>query len=73
MNNDSINIWGDGSIKRDYLYIDELVDAFLKTLQAGVNEGGNIHNIGSGISYSLNEIIEAILIKIGKKAIVFYE
>ena len=45
----------------------------LKALQAGVNEGGNIYNIGSGISYSLNEIIEAIEVEIGKNAIVSYE
>lgn len=73
MNNDPINIWGDGSIKRDYLYIDDLVTALIKALEAAVNEGGNIYNIGSGVSYSLNEIIAAIEAEVGKKAIVSYE
>lgn len=73
INNNPIYIWGDGSTKRDYLYIDDLVAAFMKAFQAGVNESGNIYNIGSGVSYSLNEIIGAIEAIAGKKAIVFYE
>ncbi len=48
-----ITIWGDGEAIRDYLYIDDLLDAcmaILKTPSSGT------FNIGSGKGYSINEL-----------------
>jgi UDP-glucose 4-epimerase len=54
----SIEIWGDGSITRDYIYIDDVVDALQL---AAVHEGPvRILNIGSGKGYNLRQIINAI-------------
>jgi len=39
--------------RRDYIFVDDLVDAFLKTLQAQPG----IYNLGSGYSVSVEEII----------------
>ncbi|MEI7595138.1 MAG: NAD(P)-dependent oxidoreductase [Bacteroidota bacterium] len=47
--------------KRDYIYIDDLVDALILTM----NTTGGIYNIGSGYSISVEEIVETI-IKISK-------
>lgn len=44
--------------KRDYVYIDDLVDALIKSLN--ISSGYNVLNIGSGISYSVGEIIDVI-------------
>ncbi|MEN8205440.1 MAG: NAD-dependent epimerase/dehydratase family protein [Pseudomonadota bacterium] len=55
----AMEIWGDGSAIRDYLYIDDMVDACLSI--AGTNTSDyNVFNVGSGIGYSLNSLIEHV-------------
>lgn len=44
----------DFEAKRDYLYIDDLIDVMTKTIE---NKGFNIYNVGSGTSKSVLEII----------------
>ena len=44
--------------RRDYIYIDDVVTALIKSMY--LTEGFNSINIGSGVSYSVNEIIETI-------------
>lgn len=52
---DPITIFGDGSIIRDYLYIDDLVEALIA---AGHLAGGPaVLNVGSGVGKSLNDIV----------------
>jgi len=53
-----IEIWGDGSIIRDYVFIDDVVDALM--LAATHQGSGRIFNIGSGEGRSLNDIVTAI-------------
>lgn len=53
--NDAIEIWGDGTVARDYFYISDLVDAVLK---AGSSTLSNeIINISGGKPYSLMDIL----------------
>ena len=53
-----IEIWGDGSVTRDYVYIQDVADAFVKAIEY---EGEpHIFNIGSGVGRSLNEILVAL-------------
>lgn len=53
-----IEMWGDGSVIRDYVFIDDVVEALML---AATHEGaGRIFNIGSGEGRSLNDIIAAI-------------
>lgn len=56
---ESIQVWGDGSSLRDYIYIDDLGKAVSEVLtdRSIVNE---TVNIGSGQGYSVNEIIETL-------------
>ncbi len=44
--------------RRDYVYIDDLIDALVKTLDAPA--GYNLCNIGSGVSISVKESIDII-------------
>ena len=44
--------------KRDYIYIDDLVDVIIDALN--LESGLHIFNVGSGISYSVAEVIECI-------------
>jgi len=56
--NELIEIWGDGTIVRDFIYISDVIDAIISAM----NYSGNDHliNIGSGHGHSLLEIINLI-------------
>lgn len=58
LNQEKIEIWGDGSVMRDYIYIADVIDAIFAVLQYRGME--HIFNIGSGIGTSLKKIIEEI-------------
>lgn len=44
--------------KRDYIFLDDLVDALIATLAP--SKGYRVYNIGSGLSLSVNEVIDVI-------------
>ena len=44
--------------KRDYIYLTDVVDALLRTREN--TEGYAVYNIGTGVSYSVREVIETI-------------
>ncbi len=58
-----IEIWGDGSVVRDYIYMDDALDVFLLSL--GYAGGKRTFNVGSGIGHSLLDIAEAIESELG--------
>jgi len=64
LRNEPIEIWGDGSVVRDYVYIGDVVWAFLKAM----DYSGDVRtfNIGSGRGHSLNEVVEAIESLLGR-------
>ena len=49
----------DLSPKRDYIYIEDVVDALVKTLELKL-PGYNVFNIGSGKSLSVKEVVESV-------------
>jgi len=60
-----IEIWGDGSVVRDYVFVDDVVDALHA---AAVDESGErIFNIGSGEGRSVREVIAAIEARLGTR------
>lgn len=54
---DRVKIFGDGQQTRDYVYVDDVVDAFAR---AGTKGGGLVCNIGTGIETSVNDLYRAI-------------
>jgi UDP-glucose 4-epimerase len=60
-----VEIWGDGSVVRDYIYVSDVITAML----AAVNYSGTerVFNIGSGHGMSLNEVLDSIELVTGKK------
>lgn len=60
----TIEIWGDGSVTRDFIYIDDVADAFARAVQYSGSK--NVFNIGSGAGTQLNELIEIIEEVLGK-------
>ena len=55
----SIQVWGDGSAVRDYIYIDDLGQAIVEVLSKEEIENETL-NIGSGVGYNINQIIEIL-------------
>jgi UDP-glucose 4-epimerase len=59
---ETITIWGDGEVVRDYLYIRDTVEALLAAAlyQPENKKSPRVFNISSGIGRSLNDLIAAI-------------
>ncbi|MBA4144101.1 MAG: NAD-dependent epimerase/dehydratase family protein [Nitrosospira sp.] len=55
MRGSPIEIWGDGSAVRDYIYIRDVAEAF--ALAVHYNGPKNIFNVSSGVGTSLNDLI----------------
>ena len=66
-----LQIWGDGEVIRDYIFIDDAVNAlFLLGKYQGER---HIFNIGSGVGYSINQIVDLIVKELNtEKPIVEY-
>lgn len=56
-------IFGDGSDTRDYVYVDDVVDAFVKA--SGPDGGGQRFNVGTGVETSTREMHTAIALAVG--------
>lgn len=69
LRNEPINVYGDGSVIRDYIYIDDAIDAIYKA-SSGEEK---LLNIGSGRGTDLNEIIRRIEKTLGHKVEVNYQ
>jgi UDP-glucose 4-epimerase len=54
---DSLEVWGDGSIIRDYLHVSDLARLCIKTLESDIC---GVFNAGSGEGTSINEVIELV-------------
>ena len=54
-------IYGDGNQTRDYMYVDDAVNAYDKVLNSSDNPGKYGINFGTGTEKSVNEIAELIL------------
>lgn len=64
LRNEEVEIWGDGSVVRDYFHVSDAVSAMIAALTyRGVS---GVFNIGSGVGQSLNEIVDAIEALLGK-------
>jgi UDP-glucose 4-epimerase len=53
-----INIWGDGSVTRDYIHVGDVAEAFVRAVKYSGEK--NCFNISSGVGTSLNELIGMI-------------
>jgi UDP-glucuronate 4-epimerase len=63
---EKIPMYGDGSSRRDYTYIDDLIDGILSVID--YHKGFEIYNLGESQTTSLRELIRLIEEALGKKA-----
>ncbi len=66
----SLSIWGSGETVRDYLYIDDIVDAFARASRPEFPSGE--YNVGTGTGFSLNELVQLIVSVTGVSPNVIY-
>ena len=71
LNRETIEIWGNGSITRDYIYIKDIVRIIVDLIEKNIQN--EIINVGSGRGYSINEILSIIREKIGDFPLKFVE
>ena len=68
--NNPIDIWGDGNVTRDYIYIGDVAEAF--ALAVNYDGPNSIFNISSGVGTSLNEVLAKIEQILGREVIKNY-
>jgi len=66
----SIEIWGDGEAVKDYVFIDDLVDGIYRA--AFRRTSAQIFNLGSGVGYTVNDLVQIITTVIGRQFTVKY-
>lgn len=71
-NGDSaVTLWGSGTPKRDFLYVDDLADAVLFSMNHTLKE--NLYNIGVGKDISIKELAEMIQEIIGHEGVIQWD
>jgi UDP-glucose 4-epimerase len=71
LDGEDLEIWGDGSVIRDYVFIDDVVKALI---QAATYEGSyRVFNIGSGVGTSLTEIVDTLFTMLELKPQLHYK
>lgn len=68
---EALEIWGDGSVVRDYVYISDVVDSLIRS--ASYSGSQRVFNIGSGVGTSLRDIIETLADLIDHEVLVNYK
>jgi UDP-glucose 4-epimerase len=70
LDGDRIEVWGDGSVVRDYL---DITDLAALCLRAGTSNAIGVFNAGSGIGTSIKDVLSIIESVTGRHADVTYE
>ena len=63
-NEESVEIWGDGTARREFMYAGDLANAVLKAI-AGFDQVGYLMNLGLGFDHSINEYYEVVAKVVG--------
>jgi UDP-glucose 4-epimerase len=58
LNNAVFQVWGDGSAKKDYIYINDFCDILFKLIENDIVN--DVFNLGSGNILSINQILSSI-------------
>jgi UDP-glucose 4-epimerase len=53
----NIDVYGDGQQSRDFVYVDDVVSAFVAV---AMHSERSVYNVGSGVSRSINELVDAV-------------
>ena len=56
LNGEKLTVTGDGEQRRDFTYIDDIVDGLIRCV--GKNNKANEYELGTGVNYSINEVAD---------------
>jgi len=70
MRGQSIEMFGDGSTRRDYTFVDDIVDGIVASLDRARGLGFQIFNLGNSETVSLRDLIETIGRVVGREPII---
>lgn len=59
----SLVVWGSGSPRREFLYVDDLADACVFLMEQGVESG--LYNVGCGEDVTIRELAERVMEAVG--------
>lgn len=68
LNNEPIEIFGDGEKTRDFTFIDNIIDANMRAMK----HGSGVYNIGGGERVSINELADKIIAILGSESKIIY-
>lgn len=63
LNGQPVEVWGDGSVVRDYIYVDDVAEALIRA--ATIDTAHRVFNIGSGVGMSVNTVVEQTAAALG--------
>jgi UDP-glucose 4-epimerase len=64
MENQTINIFGNGEQTRDYIYVDDIINGIIKTVSRDEADG-EIFNMGSGVCTKFKDMVETVVRIVG--------
>jgi UDP-glucuronate 4-epimerase len=70
LSNEPITLYGDGSSRRDYTYVDDIIHGLISAISN--LRGFEIFNLGESRTISLKNLVSEIEKHTGKKAIIKY-
>jgi UDP-glucose 4-epimerase len=62
---EEVELWGDGSVVRDFIHVDDASDAFVRVVSGAGTQGA--YNVGSGEGHSLGQVIATAEEILGRK------
>ena len=66
INADQITLYGNGELKRDFTYIDDIINGIIKALKP-TKEKHRIYNLGSSNPVTINEVVDIVEELTGKR------
>lgn len=70
LHDQNVTIFGDGTQTRDYIYVEDIASANVKAIDRG---DGQVVNIGTGVSTTLNKLVDLLAEIAGKKVVREYQ
>ncbi|WP_416222160.1 GDP-L-fucose synthase family protein [Sphaerotilus sp.] len=67
----SLVVWGTGSPRREFLYVEDLADACVFLMESGYD--GPLLNIGTGQDVSIRELAEAVMEVVGYRGTITFD
>lgn len=59
----SLAVWGTGTPRREFLYVDDMADACVFLMENGIHQG--LYNLGCGSDVSIRELAEVVMDVVG--------